>query len=225
MDLICVCAACLPIFNRGKRPRQALLTHPNNVDAGLEQQGGHWNNTSQYFGKPQQGHGQSRSPSIIIHVACIIAHVLCIIQLRYIGLTHTHSYSSYPTNQPKPVTTNTPAPHNMPARTSGYNRSQSNKENLHTTTSFRPFRGNRDIDAPAPGASRHPNNHNIPNATCNNRGLSFTPHNSSSNHPNRRPPTHSNTVRSFSPSPSPSASPAPGRAVEPTKQQVRVIHY
>ena len=58
-------AASLPIFNRGKRPRQALLTHPNNVDgASLEQQqrqDGCWNSKSYGHAQAQHRDGPPRS--------------------------------------------------------------------------------------------------------------------------------------------------------------------
>ena len=68
-------AASLPIFNRGKRPRQALLTHPNNVGgASLEQQqqrqDGRWN--FQTYRQAQHGDSPPRSAVVEMHAANLL---------------------------------------------------------------------------------------------------------------------------------------------------------
>lgn len=194
-------AASLPIFNRGKRPRQALLTHPNNVDGGssLEQQqqqeNGHWN--TQCYGQAQH-QDKPRSASTdtdILHT----------------DLIHCFRgrYSSYANSQPKSMPKNSYMPPPSFGRTASYNQSQPNKENVHNTTNFRSFHHHRDH-----GNTRPPRPNDI-------RGQGFTPHKAGDAKivEPPAPRTIPNTVRSTSPA----DTGPPGRAVEPTEHHVRVI--
>lgn len=126
-----------------------------------------------------------------------------------------HRYSSYTNSQPK--SNNHMPPPCLPAsgRTGGYNQSQSNRENMHATTNFRPFHSHACMNNQAPGHGINRQNDNI----CSTRGQGFTPHKTGDYY--RPQITESlSAAPNMARSVSPVDTGPPGRAMEPAKHHV-----
>ena len=94
-------AASLPIFNRGKRPRQALLTHPNNVDgvsSSQEQrrQDSCWDNSSSCSsGQVQPRWDQPRSAMLHALSYAYFSFFFCSMYERNYSLQSVYSEIQY----------------------------------------------------------------------------------------------------------------------------------
>lgn len=119
---------------------------------------------------------------------------------------YANSLQKSVTNMPPPAPT-------VSGRMGGYNQSQSNKENMHTTPNFKSFHSNCNTDLPAPSIGRH-------TSTYSSRENTSYNHLATTGGPKQQHVHHtrtSNTTGSFSNSP---VKPVPGKAMEPATSYV-----